>query len=91
VAKSQGENREPAGVEIRPMVDEIVKQSQITDEDRKRWLAIGYNEIASGHVALILMAGGQGTRLGCDDPKGMFDIHTSSHVIQLSFFVFFCF
>jgi UDP-N-acetylglucosamine/UDP-N-acetylgalactosamine diphosphorylase len=74
VTKSQGEGREPPGVEIRPMINEIVKQSQITDEDRKRWLALGYNEIANGHVALLLMAGGQGTRLGCDDPKGMFDL-----------------
>jgi UDP-N-acetylglucosamine/UDP-N-acetylgalactosamine diphosphorylase len=74
VAKSHSETRDLSDVEIRPMIDEIVKQSQITDDDRKRWLALGFNEIANGHVALLLMAGGQGTRLGCDDPKGMYDI-----------------
>lgn len=35
---------------------------------------IGLNAIRKGKVGCILLAGGQGSRLGCDHPKGMFNI-----------------
>lgn len=38
---------------------DITKLTDVTPEDKKRWLSIGYQEIAEGHVALLLMAGGQ--------------------------------
>jgi len=39
----------------------------------------GEQALASGRVAAVIVAGGQGTRLGFDQPKGMFPIGPVSH------------
>ncbi|WBW74378.1 UDP-N-acetylglucosamine diphosphorylase Uap1/Qri1 [Schizosaccharomyces osmophilus] len=38
------------------------------------WYSLGLEEISKGRVAALVLAGGQGTRLGSDDPKGCFNI-----------------
>lgn len=39
-----------------------------------RWRAIGLEALRRGEVAVMLLAGGQGTRLGLLAPKGCFDV-----------------
>ena len=60
----------PAG-HIEPLaameLDEIRKRS---DEFRR----IGLDAIRAGKVGAVLLAGGMGTRLGSDNPKGMYNI-----------------
>ncbi|SCW01886.1 LAFE_0E09450g1_1 [Lachancea fermentati] len=50
--------------------ESIIGNPEIEDEYQK----LGLAAIARGEVAVILMAGGQGTRLGSSQPKGCYNI-----------------
>lgn len=50
------------------------------ESSKKLYYDIGINTIREGKVAAVLLAGGQGTRLGCDGPKGMVDIGITQEI-----------
>lgn len=64
--------------------DEAVKKGTITpigamelseiEANKSEFESIGVKAIRDGKVGAVLLAGGMGTRLGSDDPKGMYDI-----------------
>ena len=50
------------------------------EKNADRFRTVGIDAIKKGEVAAVLLAGGMGTRLGSDDPKGMYDIGITKHV-----------
>lgn len=52
---------------------EAMKLDEIK-EQKDNFLRIGIQAIQKGEVAAVLLAGGMGTRLGCEGPKGTFSI-----------------
>lgn len=49
-------------------------------QKREEYTKIGLEAIKRGAVGAVLLAGGMGTRLGSDNPKGMFDIGQTKSV-----------
>jgi UDP-N-acetylglucosamine/UDP-N-acetylgalactosamine diphosphorylase len=64
-----------SGKEERGKIEPIGALTQDQIEERKEeFRAIGIDMIRKGKVGAVLLAGGQGTRLGYDIPKGMINI-----------------
>lgn len=73
--QSTESSTDPASGQLEPLPEDAT--ASILDsnpEDLKRWYQEGLRLIGDNKVAVVLMAGGQGTRLGSADPKGCFNI-----------------
>lgn len=70
--------------------EEIAKKGKITplnamqlkdiEKRKEEFHTIGMNAIKAGKVGAVLLAGGMGTRLGSDNPKGMYNIGINKDV-----------
>lgn len=57
-------------VDIQP-----VKTFKVEDHEMiQKWTDLGFDMYAKGQIAILVMAGGQGTRLGTAYPKGTFEV-----------------
>ena len=53
------------------------KSLEEIEANREKYMEEGLKLLRAGKVAAVILAGGQGTRLGFDKPKGMFNIGVS--------------
>lgn len=73
---TEGANEAKKG-EVSPLAAMQISEIEArADEFRK----IGVDAIKEGKVGAVLLAGGMGTRLGSDDPKGMYNIGLTKDV-----------
>lgn len=59
-------------------IEHTVK-SELSDGELAKYTQIGEAAIKAGKLAVVTMAGGQGTRLGHNGPKGTYDLGLDSH------------
>lgn len=68
--ESVGKSIEDASVKIEPI--SYVEKSSIEESMKKEYFEKGASALKSNKLAVVTMAGGQGTRLGHNGPKGTF-------------------
>lgn len=56
-----------------------IEKDKLSEEEKKHYKKIGENIIKNNEYAVVTMAGGQGSRLGHDGPKGTFDFGLETH------------
>lgn len=56
-----------------------VEKDKLSEEEREKYKKQGEELIKEGKYAVVTMAGGQGTRLGHNGPKGTYDLGLDSH------------
>lgn len=75
VTSANNENAEKLDDKLRPIEESLFLSIRRTSTDLiKQYETEGLQQIAESHVGVLLMAGGQGTRLGFAHPKGMYDV-----------------
>lgn len=80
--KADEEARAGKSAKITPPPPESVQstiEGEIDPQTVEQFRLAGLGAIAQGKVGVLLMAGGQGTRLGSSAPKGCYDIGLPSH------------
>lgn len=63
-------------------IDYVIK-NELNKEEVKKYTEIGEKAILNNEVAIVTMAGGQGSRLGVNGPKGTYEVDINDRKISL--------
>eukprot|EP01023_Acetabularia_acetabulum_P030399 TRINITY_DN2861_c1_g2_i1.p1 TRINITY_DN2861_c1_g2~~TRINITY_DN2861_c1_g2_i1.p1 ORF type:complete len:508 (-),score=87.02 TRINITY_DN2861_c1_g2_i1:310-1704(-) len=69
----------PVNLDVPESVENVNQISNRTEEQYLQWYNVGLQTIAQGKLGVLLLAGGQGTRLGSPLPKGCYNIGLPSN------------
>lgn len=72
-----GEQNQQTSRDITPIKSSYSK-SDFSEQEFKEITNIGLNSISEGKIALLILAGGQGSRLGYEKPKGTYNLRMPS-------------
>ena len=82
---SKQNTTDAAKVEFQPL-KHVVDRAEIKEREAE-FDQLGFAAIARGEIGVCIMSGGQGTRLGFDHPKGMYNLGLDGNYTLFEFFI----